>query len=528
MKPRQPFAGEMISIVQNLADATSAQATAGIAGLLLCASWLASRSHAGHIEVIRVDPTGYELRVDPDGVQALLDVVYAAETVAGKDEKDEKRVMPACPLVRDLDPSGNHYEIWRRGVFGTVHARAKQRIEHERRLPGGRPWERLPEQLRLLMEPTAPVEVSSTSLWGASRLADGKHKPHIEHAGIAFALQFRLLVAALYPIEGLVDAGEDRWGWTGWLLALPEVTDLGLVSQFADRCLQRPTATRTNSWVPIRSVMVHPEEAMCEYAALHDGMTEVYHIATQGNEKRTRDLIRGVPTRERLQEYLRSRENEGRDLRWARAEAEITGRPVDEAFLRAPGSVSRNVWFCRDASRLQEEMIMSKDEETRGVNDGDDGDGGDEQRPHAYANCPEPNMAKEPVRWMRYWVDRKVWQWLNNRAEHAAGGKWSAAKADAEFTEKYQKARTRTAEKGFYAIRHATKGSFLRWFFGEALLAPSASLPPEKRLLLADLVDTYWADACRQAVLNLSHSKAFRSKTTEQNGGLASEGQSTT
>ena len=157
--------------------------------------------------------------------------------------------------------------------------------------------------------------------------------------------------------------------------------------------------------------------------------------------------------------------------------------------------------------------------------DDEEGDGPSESGEHPYANCTA-DPEKHPLRWLRQWVDQQVWRWLNYRCEKEVGGVWKAIKRDPELLQKYYTVRPKIADRAIFFLRTMTKSNFLRWFYREPLSAPMKGLGkdkpmgPKERVLFAELLTTFWREACQQSILFLSRSKSYRSKTTKNNDGL--------
>lgn len=376
MKPRVkiPESGEVIAVPYSLDECTSAQETAAVAGIALLAQWLAENEHAGSFICRDLTERGYTLEVDPEGLWAARDALYETSMVKIKISKDEEKEvrLPSCPVIRDLDPSptGAYLSLYQRGIYSTIYKRALQRVEFDNRAPGGAGEASLGEQLKLLVRPDDPVTVTSTLLWGANRQPDGKHKAHIVSGKMAFALQAKLLVLGLYPLETTTDTKGvpcrqgQYWHQNGWVMVVPDIFDLaGFLRSFKVDCAFRSTETRAGSTYPERAKVVHIEEAICEYSLGVRGKVfalEATHLFPLGNECGNGQLLRAKPSEDRVNEYLRSREEDGKVLRWARAEASMTGEDAETLFagaalVMAPEQTLESFFYQQDARRLLEE-----------------------------------------------------------------------------------------------------------------------------------------------------------------------------
>ena len=378
MKPRVkiPESGEKIRVRYSMDDVTSAQHSAGIAGLLLLAQWVEEHDHVGHVACLDIDGQGYTLEVDPEGLWSLRDVLYAVEPVTIKKDKEEKVIhLPSCPVIRDLDPSpsGAYLSLYRWGAFSTIYGRPKQRVEFQNRSPGGGGDSSLGDQLKLLVCPDEPVTVSSTYLWGANRQPDGDHKAHIEKAKMKFALQAKLLVCGFYPLETTHDAkgvacpNGPYWKQRGWVMVVPDIIDLKeFLRVFRADCAARPVEMKDGAIYPERAKVVHVEEAADEYAIGVRGKifaVDATHIYQNESKEATNgQWFRLLPSQDRMGQYLRSRDGgEGKVLRWCRAESSVTGQRVDRLFtdamvVMAPEQTINSGFYQRDARKLIEEL----------------------------------------------------------------------------------------------------------------------------------------------------------------------------
>jgi hypothetical protein len=382
-KPRikLPGRGEILSIRYSREDALSAQHSAGIAGLLLLAQWVEEHDHVGVVACQNIDEQGFTLDIDMDGLWSLRDALYTVAPVKIKEGKEEKEIfLPACPVIRDLDPSptGAYLAIYGWGTFGSIYGRPKQRTEFENRSPGGGGDCSLGEQLKLLAQPEEPVTVTSTYLWGANRQPDGSHKAHIEKAKMKFALQAKSLVCGFYPIEATADAKDavcrngPYWKQHGWVMVVPDIRDLKeFLRVYKSDCVARPVETKNGSSYPDRAKVVHVEEAVCEYALGVRGKVfalEATHIYPNETKEATNgQWFRLMPPEERIDQYLRSRkEGEGKVLRWCRSESIITGWSVERLFTEAmttmaPEQTSESGFYRRDARKVLKETLERND-----------------------------------------------------------------------------------------------------------------------------------------------------------------------
>lgn len=117
-KPAAPGSGAAdpreLVLAYNLADLPSSQHRAGLAGLVLMCDWLDRNPEArrGTCELTRLDARGATLRIDREGLAALLDQVYGAEL--------EERAYPRP--FRDTDPLRTETRV-------DVHARTGKTSE---------------------------------------------------------------------------------------------------------------------------------------------------------------------------------------------------------------------------------------------------------------------------------------------------------------------------------------------------------------------------------------------------------------
>lgn len=596
-KLRGPKPGERVAVSYSLDSpdcAATAQHTAGIAGLVLCAKWLEAHDHPGHVACRDLGPRGFTLEADTEGVKAIRDLLYEPTGVTITKDKQEVQIwLPGCRVIRDLDPSpsGAYLSLHQWGAFSTIYGRFQQRTEFNNRVPGGPGECSLREQWKLLMQPDLPVTVTSTLLWLANRQADGRHKEHLESGRMAFALQAKSLVSGFYPlsvptdIKGVPCRQGAYWRQHGWVWVVPDICDLeGFVEGFRADCAQRFMYGHEEP----RGLWHHIEEALCEY--LSPGIRgsvnalDGTHIwQNSGHECVNGQLLRALPTEERREQYLRSRQTgEGNVLRWARAEASVTGQPTEELFAGAlrymAPEQTDSYFYRRDTKTLLREIergtTMYKVKKAKidvkkawGVNiervdrvdtvnihigpdeggahmsseqaaglpadGGNDGGGGDdggkkgEKRDHPYADCTA-DPEKEPLLWLAYWVDQQTWRWLCNKSEQRSGGKWDDIRRDEDLRKGYSESRVKLADRVFHRLNRAGKKAFLNWFYAEALSAPLVGcqgrpMGPKDRVRFSRLLDTYWAEACRIVTMVLSSEKDKRSETTKNNDGLTTD-----
>ncbi|MDQ3255929.1 MAG: type I-MYXAN CRISPR-associated protein Cmx8, partial [Acidobacteriota bacterium] len=268
-----------IELEYNLAELPSSQhraGLAGLAGLVLMIDWLnRQRNPKGICEVAHIDERGAKIRLDQDGLKALLDELYAAtreeqsrpqllknsktkevipplrevesEVTDEKTGKTKKKisyiypiVVPKGGLLVENDPTakgdkGDWVKLWRdmtwsilRGVPAT-RAPFDARADKEETSDAADIWE------DLVKPSTHTIELPSTYYIGA-QASNAENVPFKDRARFQFLLHFWSYVAGIYiPAVINNEGGRD---FVGYALAIPDVAELKTFTEELPRLWQ--------------------------------------------------------------------------------------------------------------------------------------------------------------------------------------------------------------------------------------------------------------------------------------------------
>lgn len=111
---------EVLTIPYSLAELPSAQHRAGLAGLVLMVRWLKRLGHNGVCEIPDENFTSHSiiLRINREGLEALLTEVYAPKSIESRSEKIRERTVnkkkvPIEPLKTETNESGKSIYIYK-------------------------------------------------------------------------------------------------------------------------------------------------------------------------------------------------------------------------------------------------------------------------------------------------------------------------------------------------------------------------------------------------------------------------------
>lgn len=469
----------------NLHELPSSQHKAGLAGLVLCARFLARKSdRVGVCDVVDVDEAGATLKVDREGMQSLFDDVYAArhvETASKSKWKDAEplrvddievkdargkvktekrfiyeRVQPLAALVADWDKGtadGTRYwlKLWQdliwsalRGVPATrepYNARAESRPSDD----GREAWD------ELATTPDASVDLPSTYALGV-QAKSAENASFSDVAKTRFLLHFWPFVVAIYvPATLKRDGSRD---FSGHALAMP---DIAVLDAFVDdwEKVARSRGTEPAGYVPRDAVVDLAGEAALDVVRRADQVmaerqgasqlrhwltaVDVFHIEKDGNNLRTRGLSRIVPSRQQVSEYERIRRAEywSPVFRHRRIANVLERRPWWHDFARLCAVTPQELTI--ESNQFRHDARVAMKEET-GMTDE-----------------VEKDMSIEHL------VYRRVQSYVLGKTERKYDLSWASVKGtprEKDYAEKKEK----VAKEAFLAVRSRTGADFVGYF----------------------------------------------------------------
>ncbi len=489
-KTSQPAATGAVTLRWNLHELPSSQHKAGLAGLALWLRFLKRVQVGGVCELVAVDDSSLEMRVDRDGMQSLFDLVYRADSeeraldkkwqkkladgtkvdveprrVESRTETDKKgntrekpvyiypQTVPHGGLVADWDegPDKRWLKLWRdfvwsvlRGVPATrepYDARAENRPVED----GRDAWD------ELVYEPNEAGDLPSTYYLGAQ----AKSAEYVSFRDInrsRFLLHFWPFAVPIY-----VPVSIDRKGDTdfaGFALVVPDVMDLaGFVDNWEN--LMRGRGHEVAGYRPREAVIDVAAEAGLDVSArVFDligtgqaetppwmGAVDVFHLEKDGNNVRLRGAARVVVRRDYAREYRNARQAYWSPVFRRQVILNILeGRSRWHGFGRLCSTLPRestieNYRFqhdCREA--FKEEPAMSESE-------------------------------SEAPASLEVLIYRIVRSYVGGRLGSKYDLKWSGDSSESEKSE-YNNRKDKIARAAFLAVRSRTGADFVAYFTG--------------------------------------------------------------
>lgn len=362
---------EILTVEYFLSELPSAQHRAGLAGLVLMVRWLKRLGHEGICEIEPVSAEGATLRVDRQGLTALLAELYAGEQAevtlkkekektVKKNRKEEKikipplrcetddsgktvyiyeTFIPKSSQVADCDPSKDKLwlKLWRdflwallkqpasRYVFESPEPndeyRQKRRIraDNSRKKANQEAWEQLTGQ-RIV------VDLAGTDFLGAQE-KNAEIVPFKDRGKIQFLLNFWPYAVQIYePVyrnfKGNLNPG-------GYAIVIPDVADLECF------CEEFPEALRRRDFSAHPYFKKRPKQAILNLApaagldflkCLRDRLVELegkrdvadlvfavevclLSVSDDGQKNEIRDLVRLTPKEAQINAFSRIQGN---------------------------------------------------------------------------------------------------------------------------------------------------------------------------------------------------------------------------
>ena len=521
-KKRKAPAIDVLELDYRLAELPSSQHRAGLAGLVLMVQWLKRQgSHPGVCDVTQLSTHGATLRLDPAGLAALFDEVYAAsqeEREANKPRRNKRKdvipplreevrtdidpktgqektrtvyvypqVVPGGAFLADVDPSasGSHglwVKLWRDVMWGIFRGRANQRLPFTDRAAGKQGKEAAKVWSDLIQPPDYPVALPGTYFIGAEA-CNAENVPFRDRARFQFLLHFWPYAAQVYVPAAYDDEGEQVFA--GFALAIPDVADL------EGFCEELPAVLRERGVAPFR---YRPKDSVVDVAvesaldllrrlrarlALQAGAqatsdlvlgVDVVHVAKQGNNVKTLGVTRLNPEARMIDDYARIRESLwNAPFRKQRLLNVVHDRPWYAGFdglmhsLPYEQSIG-NEAFRHDARlsfRMAEEESATMSEAT-----------------------PANTESVPPVLDCEALVYRVIGIYLQRRLKAKYGLEWSEVKDRPDQRKAYEETREKVAREAFLAVRSRSGLDFAE-YFASTLCSVSQPLNEQQYVTLA-------------------------------------------
>ena len=536
-KKRKAPAVNVLELDYRLAELPSSQHRAGLAGLVLMVQWLKRQgSHPGVCDVTQLGTHGATLRLDPAGLAALFDEVYAAS----QEEREEKKprrnkrkdvipplreevrtdidpktgqektrtvyvypqVVPGGAFLADVDPSasGSHglwVKLWRDVMWGIFRGRANQRLPFTDRAAGKPGKDAAKVWSDLIQPPAYPVALPGTYFIGAE-VCNAENVPFRDRARFQFLLHFWPYAAQVY-VPAVYD-NEGEQAFVGFALAIPDVADL------EGFCEELPAVLRERGVAPFR---YRPKDSVVDVAvesaldllrrlrarlALQAGAqatsdlvlgVDVVHVAKQGNNVKTLGVTRLNPEARMIDDYARIRESLwNAPFRKQRLLNVVHDRPWYAGFdglmhgLPYEQSIGSKA-FRHDARlsfRMAEEESATMSEAT-----------------------PANTESVPPVLDCEALVYRVIGIYLQRRLKAKHGLEWSEVKDRPDQLKAYEETKEKVAREAFLAVRSRSGLDFAE-YFASTLCSVSQPLNEQQ---YATLAQSLYADTDKVRTLTM-------------------------
>lgn len=498
--PKAPPAGDgPIRLRYSLAELTSTQHRAGLAGLVLMTQWLARApgEKRGVCRIAELDEQGATLEVDSEGLARMFDELYAAteeenaENAQRKDKsgnavaplrteqrttRDERTgkektrtvflyavTVPRARLLVEYEPERNNQglwvRLWRNMIWTILRGVPATREAFEARAEK-RPTSDGDEAWKELSDPSDPVtELPSTYYLGAmARTAE--NVGFRDRVRRRFLLHFWPYVAQVYVPQSL-DLREGRHDFHGFAVAIPDVGELESFCGDFER-IMRERSPDPERFRPKGAVVELAIEAgldmairLGEAVAAREGRQstgglvlgfDVVHVNKDGNNVRVLSNQRVTPDAALLTEYQRLRGRFWDPLFRRRVLLNaVEARRWFDGFDRVAETTPHKSqmigrWqFCRDATE------MFRERRVRMERSGEEPVG-------------EKNLDVLVYEMIRNYVMRK--------AEGKSGASWAKAKDDPRLKKAWEDQKQRAAGDAFLAVRSRTGADFVDYFVG--------------------------------------------------------------
>lgn len=344
-----------------LHELPTAQHKAGLAGLLFLSRNMQSRGLDGHIEITVLAADSAEIIVSLDTLNATFNDLYDAvwyeqswqkekkkdgnklppkriEEVAGDSGKTEKRYIydefrPAGRFFAHILDGGAESpwcKLWQDMLWAVLRSRSKARGDYETRANEkqlsltDKTWKALINATKGRSKNRLVVSSMSGSLFVGAQDTNAELVNFQGPVELNLLLHFWQLVTPLFAPRA-IDVKNHRMAEQGYLLAIPEVSDLAEFLEDIQQFWKKRTAKR-NGYRPEQAVIDVPQEGGLEFlydlahqrAAQGIGLSvsgvEWFHQEKQGNNVRMHGYGRIRADRGLLRRYEAARVRHGNPL----------------------------------------------------------------------------------------------------------------------------------------------------------------------------------------------------------------------
>ena len=524
-KKKNAPAIDVLELDYSLAELSSSQHRAGLAGLVLMVQWLKRQgSHPGVCGITQLSTYGATLRLNQKGLAALFDEVYAAS----QEEQEEQRprrnrqkdivaplreevrtdidpktgqektrtvyiypaVVPKGAFLTDVDPSasGAHglwIKLWRDVMWTIFRGRANQRIPFTDRAAGKLGKDAAKVWSDLIQPPDYPVELPSTYFIGAEA-ANAENVPFRDRARFQFLLHFWPYAAQVYVPAIYNNKGEQSF--IGFALAIPDVANL------EGFCEELPAVLRERGVAPFR---YRPKDSVVDVAvesaldllrrlrariALQTGAqatsdlvlgVDVVHVDKQGNNVKTLGVTRLNPEVRMIDDYVRIKES-----LWNAPfrKQRLLNVVHDRAWYAGFDSLMRSLPYEKsigsEAFRHDARLSFRMAEEGSATMS--------EEAPFNMSNTESVPSALN----CEALVYRVIGIYLQRRLKAKYDLEWSEVKDQSDKRKEYEGTREKVARDAFLAVRSRSGMDFAE-YFASTLCSVSQPLSEQQYVTLA-------------------------------------------
>jgi len=519
---------DIVEMRYTLAELSSSQHRAGLAGLVFMVDWLDRQplDPRGVCEVTELDAHGATLRLDQLGLIQLLDQVYGAsheerrsssagehreplriveETIECQGETKTKTfyvyqvVVPRGAFLADpswdstVDDSGNGpwIKLWRDMVWNILRSRHTQRRPFNERADQIGSMDKVARDAwKALNHPEKSVELPSTYYLGA-QAKTAENVVFKDRARFQFLLHFWPFVAQIDVPHFIDDNGKIHQ--LGFAIAVPDVADLQLfVEELPEALVARDGELR--GYRPAHSLIdLSEESALALFVRLKQRLAQrqgeastadlvlgvdVFHMDKKGKNVRVLGSGRVDPDEYLIDAYQRFRgQYWSPHFRRLRLSNMIAHRPWYKGFDRLCSTMS---WkqtidkkaFKHDARMAFEESNMSESE----------------------SETTPATLEGIVYRMVGRYLERKV-------AIKHEGMSYATVKGDAAKTNAYRAAREKIARDAFLGARSRTGADFVEFFTSTICSTPQGMKRQDYELISRTLLDHSQIDDVRTLTL---------------------------
>ncbi len=512
--PAKATAPETIELEYSLAELPSSQHRAGLAGLVLMIDWLQrQRTPKDICEVTHIDERGAKIRLDQDGLKALLDELYAAtreeqprpqllknsrtkevipplreEEIEVIDEKGKTKkktlyiypiVVPKGALLVENDPTakgdkGDWVKLWRDMTWSILRGVPATRAPFDARANKEETSDAMDVWQDLVKPATHTIDLPSTYYIGA-QASNAENVPFKDRARFQFLLHFWSYVAGIYiPAVINNEGGRD---FVGYALAIPDVADLKTFIEALPRVWQM-RGVEMAGYRPRDAVIdIAAQGALDMLSKLREHLAarvgtnalrflvlgvDVIHVEKQGNNIRLRGQMRVDPDENILSEYEKLRSVLWNPLfRRQRLLNLVNKREWYAGFDKLLATLPHKEllaekevgfkYFSRDARITFEEEFKNSPQE-------------DSMTEITETITDDATPTLPPEISCEALIYKIVGTYISRKLKSKHDLEWSKASANDEKRKEYEERKAKIAREAFLAVRSRTGADFVDYF----------------------------------------------------------------